>query len=79
MRTDLYTKVMLTVIAMCLVWMSLEGPSLLTPVSAQQQNRTSGYERVLIAGWIDYAGKEHQLNSTVYTTGLPVFVGNPGK
>jgi hypothetical protein len=36
MRLDLYTKTLLTVIAACLVWMSLGGPSLLVPVSAQQ-------------------------------------------
>ena len=49
MRLDLYTKAVLTVIAACLVWISLGGPSLLVPLSAQQQSRTSGYERVLIA------------------------------
>jgi len=77
MRVDLYTKAVLTIIAVCLVWISLDGPSLLIPLSAQQQSRTSGYERVLIAGWIDHTGKEHQLTPTPLTTGLPVIVGNP--
>lgn len=40
MRIDLYTRMVLTVIAVCLVWLSLGVPSLLTPLSAQ-----SGYER----------------------------------
>ncbi len=76
MRPDLYTKAVLTIIAVCLVWISLGGPSLLAPISAQQQNRTSGYERVLIAGWIDNGGKEHQLLNPP-TTGMPVFIVNP--
>ena len=64
MRIDLYTRAVLTVIAVCLVWMALGGPSLLQSVSAQQaqQNQFSGYERVLIYGWIDEAGKEHRLS-----------------
>ena len=70
MRTDLYTKVTLTVIAVCLVWISLGGPSLLTTVSAQQ-SRTSGYQRVIIAGWVNEAGTEQKL-----AAGLPVSVTN---
>jgi hypothetical protein len=35
MRTDRYTKVVLTIIAVCLVWLSLGGPRLLAPVHAQ--------------------------------------------
>jgi hypothetical protein len=73
MRIDLYTRMVLTVIALCLVWLSLSGPSLLTPLSAQ-----SGYERVIIAGWLDNAGVEHPLtsnNSKGQTTRLPVEVG----
>lgn len=79
MRLDLYTKTLLTVIAACLVWMSLGGPSLLVPASAQQQSRSSGYERVLIAGWIDQTGNEHPLSpgSLAVTSGIPVFIGNP--
>jgi hypothetical protein len=78
MRLDLYTKAVLTVIAACLVWMSLGGPSLLMSVSAQQQNRSSGYERILIAGWLDVTGKEHSLSpeSLAVTSGVPIFIGN---
>ena len=75
MKTDLYTKVVLTIIALCLVWISFGGPSVLTSVSAQQ-GRASGYDRVIIAGWLDNTGKEHQLMPQS-TTGLPVFVLNP--
>jgi len=47
MSVDRYTKAMLTIIAACLVWMSLGGPALIAPVEAQTGNR------VFIAGWID--------------------------
>jgi hypothetical protein len=47
MSVDRYTKVVLTVIAVCLVWVSLGGPSLITPVSAQVG------DRVVLAGWLD--------------------------
>ena len=53
MSVDRYTKLMLTVIAVCLVWLSLGGPSLLTPVSAQQGVQG---ERVILAGWVDENG-----------------------
>ena len=58
MKTGLYTKAMLTVIAMCLVWMSLGGPSLLVPVQAQ-----TVVPRVVIAGW--------ESNGDNVTKGLP--------
>jgi hypothetical protein len=35
MTIDRYTKTVLTVIAACLVWLSIGGPSLVTPVSAE--------------------------------------------
>jgi hypothetical protein len=47
MSVDRYTKVMLTIIAACLVWISIGGPSLIAPVEAQTG------DRVFIAGWID--------------------------
>ena len=46
MRTDTYTKAMLTVIALCLLWIALGGPSLITPVGAQNRD-----QRVVITGW----------------------------
>ena len=51
MAVDRYTKLLLTVIAVCLMWLSLSvgGPSLITPVSAQN-------DRVYLAGWIDVQG-----------------------
>jgi hypothetical protein len=57
MQIDRYTKFVLTVIAVCLVWLSLGGPSLIPGTQAQ----TSGYDRVLIAGWLDRTGAEHHL------------------
>jgi hypothetical protein len=50
MSVDRYTKLVLTVIAVCLVWISLGGPSLITPVKAQTA------DRVLLAGWVDAKG-----------------------
>jgi hypothetical protein len=46
---DRYTKFVLTVIAMCLVWLSLGGPSFITPVNAQS-------DRVYLQGWVDERG-----------------------
>ena len=46
MRVDLYTKVVLTVIAMCLVWLCLDR-SQVSPV-AHAQNE---YQRMVIVGW----------------------------
>ena len=73
MKIDLYTKAILTVIAMCLVWISLGGPSVLTPVSAQV--RTSGYQRVVLAGWTDSGGLEKAFNNEA----LPVRVATAGR
>ena len=47
---DRYTKLVLTVIAVCLVWLSLGGPSVIAPVEAQAG------DRVILAGWIDQTG-----------------------
>ena len=51
MTVDRYTKVVLTVIALCLIWLSVGGPSLMTPVSAQDDGR------VLLRGWVDENGR----------------------
>ena len=66
MKADLYTKVVLTVIAACLVWLSIGGPSLVTPVEAQGTPN-----RVVLSGWIDEAGMLRSLSP-----GLPVKVVN---
>jgi hypothetical protein len=47
MRTDTYTKVVLTVIAACLVWIAAGGPTLIPRVQAQGDAVT----RVRIEGW----------------------------
>jgi hypothetical protein len=46
MRIDLYTKTVLTVIAICLVYLCLGKPSVMSSVQAQTQP-----SRVVIAGW----------------------------
>ena len=68
MRSDSYTKFVLTVIAACLVWLALGGPAILTVAHAQ---RSSGYDRVVISGWVDGSGKEHNLSD-------PAGAGVPG-
>ena len=49
MAVDRYTKAVLTVIAVCLLWLSLGGPSLLPTASAQSQG-------VVLTGWVDGLG-----------------------
>jgi hypothetical protein len=46
MRTDLYTKTMLTVIAACLIYLSLGRPGVLPAVQAQTDPT-----HVILAGW----------------------------
>ena len=74
MAVDRYTKFVLTVIALCLVWLSVGGSSLITRVSAQAD------QRVILAGWVDPAGNVRTLSDppgTGRTEGpLPVFVYN---
>ena len=47
MRIDVYTKTVLTVIAVCLVWMAIGGPPLFAGVQAQG----SGIQNVRVVGW----------------------------
>jgi hypothetical protein len=75
MRIDLYTKCVLTVIAACLVWLSLGGPALLTVAQAQAP---SGDPHVVISGWVDGSGYTHRLGSRG-TDGVPVVVLSGGR
>lgn len=70
MTADRYTKMVLTVIAVCLVWLSMGGPSLLTPVSAQSD------QRVLLAGWVDDKGNVRSLPGFPSGGPLPIWVTN---
>jgi hypothetical protein len=56
MTIDRYTKTILTVIALCLIYLCLGRPGIAVPVAAQ-----SGYQRVVVAGWVDKTGKELRL------------------
>jgi hypothetical protein len=51
MTVDRYTKIVLTVIAVALVWLCVVLTPAGTPVSAQAQDPTQGAMRVVIAGW----------------------------
>ena len=68
MRIDLYTRMMLTIIAACLVWLSFGGPSLVAPAHAQSDTR------VVMAGWMDEKGKTPYCCGAEH--GLPVWVSN---
>jgi hypothetical protein len=74
MRIDAYTKFVLTIIAICLVWLSLGGPALLTVAQAQRPGDTG--DRVLISGWVDGNGKVHTLSDPAGANvpGVPVAV-----
>jgi len=61
MKIDRYTKIVLTIIAACLVWISLGGPSLVTPVHAASPSV------VYIAGLWDLDNTPHNF----YTQGRP--------
>jgi hypothetical protein len=56
MSIDRYTKVVLTVIAVCLVWIATGGPSLMPAASAQILP-----QRVIVIGWEDGNGKQWAL------------------
>lgn len=64
MLIDRYTKCVLTVIAVCLVWISLGGPSL-WPVARAQSTVPA---EVVVSGWKD-------TNGVVWS--LPAFISRP--
>ena len=77
MRLDWYTKFVLSVIAACLVWLSLGGPAILP--GAQAQSRGAGSDnRVVISGWVDATGQTHLLNPAGPSAGIPVAVLSTG-
>jgi hypothetical protein len=63
MTPDRYTKAVLTVIALCLVWLcvALSGPSFIPGVAAQQETT-----EVVIVGWRDTAGETWRLPTIQY-------------
>ena len=81
MRIDLYTKAVLTVIALCLVYLCLDRASVAPSVQAQAQEgqfQRQLLQRVVIAGWLDAEGQERRLPANVPSNPkgpqpLPVF------
>lgn len=61
MKTDFYTRAVLTVIAVCLVYLSLRGAALL-PVAHAAPETT----RVLVSGWVDSGGYIHKLDTNPF-------------
>lgn len=83
MKTDLYTKAVLTVIAVCLVWMCVNGA---TPVVGAQTARPEPTPVVLVdaKGTPIYTPEGLRVNLgpravpvTINNTSLPVTVNNP--
>ena len=78
MRIDFYTKAVLTVIAACLVWIAIGGPSLFPTVQAQSNNvqnvrvvgwgnASSSVANVRIIGWGSQGGPDRALPLPVIT------------
>lgn len=67
MKIDRYTKLVLTIIAACLVWMSLGGPSLITSAHAASPSV------VYVAGVWDLDNTPH----TFYKQGRPTGAALP--
>ena len=65
MSVDRYTKVVLTVIAACLVWIAAGGPSPMTPVNAQSNNG----QHVVLSGWLDQNGNVRPFPNPVLPSG----------
>ena len=70
MKVDRYTKVILTIIAACLVWMSLGGPALITTAHA------SSPSVVYLAGLWDIDNRPHNFydQGKRSNVGVPVHV-----
>lgn len=51
MRPDLYTKVVLTVIAGCLVWLCIQPAVAPIAVRAQNSNGSDRPQKVTVVGW----------------------------
>lgn len=61
--TDRYTRAVLTVIALCLVWLCVaSAPSLIPTVSAQPAQKAT---EVVIVGWRDTSGETWSLPTLV--------------
>jgi hypothetical protein len=71
MRVDIYTKAILTIIAVCLLWLCLRGTTVIPVAEAQTSSAT---QKVHVAGWIDANGEVHLLptKSQNKNSALPV-------
>jgi hypothetical protein len=74
MSVDRYTKAVLTVIALCLVWISLGGSSLIPKAEAQAQAQE---QRVFIAGWVDDHGTPRLFPRPLLPAANPLSAGMP--
>lgn len=60
MKTDFYTKVVLTVIAVTLVWIAAGGPSLVPAVQAQTEREP----HATLVGWRDGSGGRYDFDKS---------------
>lgn len=74
MKSDFYTKAVLTVIAICLVWISIGPVVFPRPVEAQNQNPTM----VKVSGFTSEALSQLIMTSSpgLSQTGVPVVIVN---
>ena len=72
MRIDFYTKFVLTVIALCLIWLSVGGPAILPGAIAQESGLG---ERIVITGWEDEKGQVTRFSRTTDASGRPMDKG----
>ena len=72
MHVDLYTKSVLTVIALCLVWLCVRNQPV-APLAYAQGSPSGGYEHVVIGGWVGADGVIRSCPAGTGKTGpLPV-------
>jgi hypothetical protein len=59
MKTDTYTKVVLTIIAACLIWQCIDRSNVM-PVAQTLEEPN----RIYLSGWVDESGVVKRLPST---------------
>jgi len=65
MKSDMYTKAVLTVIAACLLWLCLRGVDLVAPAAAESAEEaigSSGVQKVELVVWKENIKRYHPVN-----------------
>ncbi len=78
MAIDRYAKVVLTVIALCLLYLCLGRPAIMTGAAAQTS--VASDSRLILRGWTDATGKEWRFPQPAsYTNGAAPLPGGEAK